>query len=72
MQGKGRGERDGSPVPRPALERPGALILALRFRGVFAHRLPTQLDAVGAMYDPVENPLGHRGVAYLLMPLGHR
>jgi hypothetical protein len=49
---------------------PGA-ILRVQLPAILTHRVPTHLDAMGVMNQPVENTIGHRWIADLFVPAGH-
>jgi len=65
--GKGCGERDSSPVPRSALQRPRAPI-GLLGGTLFSHRVAAHLDAVSVMDQAIEDAVGYGGIADLFMP----
>jgi hypothetical protein len=46
----------------------GALPLALRLPSGLPHRVTTHLDAVRVMHDAIENAIGQRWIADLLVP----
>ena len=69
-------QKSPGPVGRLAsLFRPSRC-LALRPRAPFPSQLPerfsVKLKPVRCMDQPVQNAVGHRGIADLRMPLGHR
>lgn len=72
-RGKGCGERDSSPVPRSAMERPGerqppALCTSAAF---LAHRVALHLNAVGVVDQAVEDTVSNGGIADLFVPASH-
>jgi hypothetical protein len=42
--------------------------LSVRLPPVLAHGITPHLDAVGIVYELVENAIGQRGIAYLFAP----
>jgi hypothetical protein len=46
--------------------------LCVRLPAILTHRIATHLDPVGIVNQPVENAIGHRRVADLLVPAGNR
>ncbi len=67
----GCGERGEVLFPAAVLQRRGARFLALRLVTVFAQSLAVQLNAVRIMHDTVEDAIGERGIANLLMLAFH-
>ena len=64
MRGKGR-----SPLPRRSTVEIRSALLALRLVTELAHGLAEHFNAMSVVHNAVEDAVGERGIADLLMPL---
>jgi hypothetical protein len=46
--------------------------LGVRLAAILPHRVAAHLDTVSVVNQPVEDTIGHRGIANLFVPPGHR
>ena len=50
----------------------GLCPLGIGLTSVFAHRIPAHFNAMGVVHEPVEDAVGHRGIAYLFVAAWNR
>ena len=69
---KGCGERGGSPFPCPVLPSPRRASARRLSATFFAHRVAPHFEAMRVVHQAVEDAIGGRGIADLLMPARDR